>query len=424
VSRDGVPLVEVLVEAMAFGGDAVGRLPSGKVAFVRGALPGERAMVRLFEERSNLARGVAERVASPSPDRVEPVCAVADRCGGCPWMHLALPQQRSWKRRLLAQELVRAGVVADEAAVAEVVGGASTGFRTRCRLHFTGGELGTRPARGGGVIPLARCPILAPPLEAFALHLAEALRGAGAPVDDTDVELYVDADGERGLWVAAAAPREARRWAAVAGEVGATAVAGEHRGRRWSLGDALRETAAGRSIGFEPGVFVQTNREATASVVDEVLRAAGAAGRLAEVYAGVGTFSVHLAAAGWEGTLSEGDRRATGWLQKNLGRHADRFGVHCERDDDATRRLSGEPAVDLLVADPPRAGMKALVPVFAAAPPARVVVVSCHPMAAVRDLARLVSDFRYGVARVVPIDLFPQTDHLEVVALAERNPPA
>jgi len=404
------PLVRI--EALAFGGDGVGRLPGGKAVFVGGSAPGDEVRVRLLEEKPSVAFGEIEALVTAAPERVAPRCPVADRCGGCTWQHLPVDVQRAWKHRLIERELTRRGLGGDGVPGAMACG-PEFGHRTRTRLHRRGVDLGTLPRRSHRVIPLQACPILAPELEAFALALAVHLRAA--PPFDAEVELYVDADGRRGMSVEPAGRPPLGFWDQVAGELGVTAlrVKGARpegvRGR-----EVLTEVSGSRRLGFEPGVFVQTTRVGNALLVAEALGMAGEGATFAEVYAGIGNFTVHLAERYGRGSASEGSRTSAAWLGRNLA-GSPSVSTHAEQDDASARRLTSGAPVDLLLADPPRAGMKPLEPLFERVPPRRVVMVSCHPMAAVRDLERL-AQRGYRLERLTPIDLFPQTDHLEVAA--------
>lgn len=415
------------IDELAFGGDGVGRLPSGKVVFVRGGAPGELLSARILDEKRSHVRAVAEQVHRSSLDRCEPICAVAGRCGGCSWMHLTAAAQRTWKRKLLARELLRANVIDDGVAVADVASGAEHGYRVRCRLHIRGGRFGTLGAGSHDVVTLRRCPVMSPPLERFALELAEHVELVRPR--DADVELYVDATGRRGLYVSRCDPKMAKSWEELARSIGVEALGFDmrqgRRPRRSVTGAALEERSAGRPLAFEPGLFVQSNREMNSRLVMEVLSAADRGGRtFAEVYAGVGNFTVHLAEIFEGGAAFERDGRAVAMLRRNLGEVATRVRSKACDDIVAAKELSSMGQLDLLVVDPPRAGMKPLSSHFfssAKHPPERVVMVSCHPMSAVRDLSLLVRHAEYQVVTVLPFDLFPQTHHLELVAVLERT---
>lgn len=187
-----------------------------------------------------------------------------------------------------------------------------------------------------------------------------------------------------------------------------------------SAGPLLHEDSRGRRLAFEPGVFVQANRQMNAHLVGEAVRLAGSGGRFLEVYAGAGNITVHLAELFERGEACEGDRRAAHLLEDNLSGGAGRVEVRRESDRRTALRRAGPPEPDLLLVNPPRAGMRALMPLVEGVVPARVVMVSCHPMAAVRDMKTLAAA-GYRLVEVRPLDFFPQTDHLEVVTLLERS---
>lgn len=415
---DGGMARRVRIDSLAFGGYGVGRLASGKAVLVTGAAPGDVLSITVDREKGSHAFASIDAILEPSPDRVEPLCGHADLCGSCNWQHLSLATQRRWKRSLLADELARAGLIDDPRAVPEVAGGEGLGYRTRTRMHLRGGTFGTMQRRSGNVVPFVGCPVLAPELEELALEVSQAV--AGAP--DADVELYVDALGQRGMLVSLAGPSPARAWERIASETGVFS----YRIRRPGSppgpeGRLLFEDSAGTPIAFEPGVFVQTNRDANAILVDRVLDAAGTGGRFAEIYAGAGNFTVHLGARFDRGMAAEPDPLAARMLRRNVRASAQAVEVAEKTDAQVARVLRSSPRVDVLLADPPRAGMKPLYPVFEPEPPERTVMVSCHPMAAVRDLEHLVAEAGYGLEGIVPVDMFPQTDHLELVASLTRS---
>lgn len=421
--------MRVRVESMAFGGPGVGRLPSGKAVLVHGAAAGELVEARIVVERARVAEAEVEAVLEPSADRREPPCPLAGRCGGCPWMHLTPEAQRRWKGRLLGGELARAGLLERSAEPLEVEGLEGLGQRTRARLHRRGRAFGTMAARSRAVVPYEGCPALAADLDRFAREVAETL--AALPAGGGDLELYVDAEGRRGLFVEADEPGPLARLPEALG-IEAAKVRSPlprregRRPRRRGPDRADRpvpqlvEASGALSIRFEPGVFVQANRGMNARLVRRVAEAAGRGERFVEVYAGAGNLTVHLARAFARGDASEADPDAARLLRQNLEAAPARVEVRAERDERSAARLARGPTPDLLVADPPRAGMKPLAPLLAsAAAPARLVMVSCHPMAAVRDLASC-REAGYRLVSLAALDLFPETHHLELVAALAR----
>ncbi|MBW2261856.1 MAG: class I SAM-dependent RNA methyltransferase [Deltaproteobacteria bacterium] len=405
----------VRIDSLAFGGYGVGRLDSGKAVLVTGAAPGDVLSVTIEREKGSHVFATIDSILEPSPDRVEPLCGHADRCGSCSWQHISVATQRRWKHSLIVDELAHAGLLDDPEAVPEVAGGEALGYRTRSRMHLRGGAFGTMQRRSRTVVPFRGCPVLTPELEELALDVSQSI--AGAP--DADVELYVDTLGQRGMLVALTGASPARAWERIASENGVFS----YRIRRPGSppgpeGRLLFEDSAGTPIAFEPGVFVQTNRDANAILVDRAMDAAGRGGSFAEIYAGAGNFTVHLCSRFEQGHAAEPDPLAARMLRRNMRSSSSTVEVLEKTDAQAARSLCASPAVDVLLADPPRSGMKPLYPVFDSSPPARTVIVSCHPMAAVRDLNHLVNNAGYVLEKVVPVDMFPQTDHLELVAVA------
>ena len=408
---------EVLIESLAFGGDGVGRLPSGKVVFVPYTVPTERVLVSLTRQKSSYAFAQLEEILEPSAQRIAPRCPVAGRCGGCDWQHIGITDQRRWKRRLLTAELQRVGAVKKgEALVQRMVTGEGFGHRTRARMHRRAADFGTMESGSQRVITFESCPILAPSLHDFVQDFSARI-AQEAPAN-VSVEIYVDADGRRGLEIDHRPP-PGIDWIAIARDLDVHALRLKHGQSCLSdpmLEATLMESSARRHMRFEPGVFVQTNREINARLVRQVLRFAGEGERFAEVYAGAGNFSMHLTHRFRHGSLAEGNERAVACLRRNIEGSPARVMVHAESDDRSARRLSVEPPVDLIVLDPPRVGMQPMYRLFEHSPPARLVLVSCHPMAAVRDIGWLVREHGYRLDSLVPVDLFPQTAHLELIA--------
>jgi 23S rRNA (uracil1939-C5)-methyltransferase len=413
--------IEVFVDALAFGGVGVGRLPDGKALLVHGAAPQERVLVEVTEDRRSYARGVVSSVVDASPDRVAPPCSVADQCGGCGWMHVSEKGQQTWKQQLVARELERAEL-SDQAQTDPIVTGPSLGSRTRTRLHRRGRTVGTLAARSHRVIPLKQCPILAPQLETFALELARSLEPL--PPNNLELELYVDRRQKRGLHVSAPKPLSVERWRQLARDLGLVSLvlAWPRQRVRHREGPPLEEESAGLPLAFEPGLFVQTNREINAHLVDKAQTLAGEGERFVECYAGVGNITIHLAKRFRRGVALEGQQRSARFLTENLGpAQAPSIEVRAESDSQSARRLTNHPRPDVIVMDPPRAGIKPLWPLIKRLGAPRLVMVSCHPMSAIRDVAHLSQNGGYELERLVPLDLFPHTPHLELVARMKRR---
>ena len=381
----------VRIEKMAAGGDALAHLADGRVVFVDGALPGESVRVAVVTAKRDFARATTTEVIEASPHRIVPPCpAVARGCGGCGWQHAAPGAQLAMKAEIVADALRRTARLPD----AELrVGGsvAPWGYRTSMRLAVgQGGHLGLRAANSHRVVPLADCPVAHSDLAA----LLGEVRADGAQ----EVSLRVSvATGE------------------------ATAIAHGTRARLRGLpahvrvGDdaALHERVMGVSLQVSAGAFFQSGPAAAellvATVREACVDAIGGGGSFLDAYGGGGLFAATLAP----------DRAIV--VESSPWACADtRVNVPAGRVVESPFERWRPEAVDLVVADPARAGLgREAVEVIAATQASRVVLVSCDPVAAARDAALLAAHgYRHSGATV--LDLFPHTPHVEVVTRFDR----
>ena len=416
------PHVEDLhVTAVAVGGDGVAREPSGRVVFVAGALPGERVRAEIVAERRAHARAVVTGVLAASPDRVDPPCPyVPAGCGGCGWQHVDPEAQRRLKAAMVADALAHLGGVED-GAVAPGPGVAGEGYRTTVRAEAgDDGRLALRRHRSHDLVAVPGC-LVAHPAVAEILDAGRFPPGArvtvrvGARTGERLV--VVDAAGSDegpGPGPDGAAADEAAGRAAVDVPAGTRVVTGAElaAGRRaW-----LHEEAAGRRWRVSARSFFQSGPDAAEALVDVVARHAGAVGattRFADLYGGVGLF------AGTVGRRSrvelvEASPSATADARVNLASLAARV----VRSD--VTRWRPRP-MDVVVADPPRAGLgRAGVRVVAATRAPRLVLVSCDAAALGRD-AGLLGGAGYELVEATVVDVFPHTPHVEVVSRFDRR---
>ncbi len=167
-------------------------------------------------------------------------------------------------------------------------------------------------------------------------------------------------------------------------------------------------------------MFVQTHREINQKLVAEAVRHFPEGDSFVELYA-EREISVCISPSVMKKASSPKPIRLLAMRCEKTCRIGKKtLDIRHEPDTSTVRFLSERPPAPLLLADPPRSGLKALFPLFASAPPRRVLMISCHPMAALRDMAALVHDFGYVLKTVTPFDMFPQTHHLEVLAVLDR----
>jgi 23S rRNA (uracil1939-C5)-methyltransferase len=430
--------VEVLVQgldgeasprARPVGGGAELRVPHG--------VPGDRLLVR--EAGGGWARIL--EILDPSPDRVEPPCVLSRTCGNCPWMSVSLAAQRRAREDLVYRWIEKeAGVPRGE--IPEALGlhavGEGLGYRSRARFQAgLGGKLlGFHLRRGPRVLEVLSCPLLSPPLDSLFRSLRRVLSARPVP-DLTGLEV-VSAAGEEGAAEGAVllnprdrAPEEASELAArlLAEVPGLAGVAwqGGSSGRPWvdaAVGPADASLGGPVAVRREAGAFSQVNDGANALLVEEVLRALATAPlRLLELHAGSGNLSLPLAAAGHDLLSVESQPRALAALKISARDLPEGSGPLRALREDAGRALARAAddgtRFDAALLDPPRSGVGKLAADLLRLGPARLVLVSCRPPALARDLVPLLHG-GYRLSRVVPIDFFPHTRHVEAVVRLDR----
>lgn len=403
-------LATIAIDSIAAGGDGVGRL-DGKAVFVPRSAPGD-VVVAAVTGRARFARGTLREVVRPSPDRVEPGCAhyTRDRCGGCQLQHLAYPAQLRAKHVIVSDALAR--IAKREARVGEPVA-APDEWRYRAKLTLALRRGRARWVAGlhpyddpGRVFALADCPIT----DRRVVSTWREVLDAG--------ELLPEAPALRGSvrWTrhgAALVIEGGRRWSAH-GEL-FDRVAGLA-ALYWEPEGGTRRKIADRRADDEPAAsFAQVHPRMAELLRSYVVSAAREVTPVTAVdaYAGVGDVAVALAAAGTAVTAIELDPDAARWGEQRLATPSRMLRGRVEEE------LRGALPADLVVLNPPRAGVDARVTrILADAGPARLIYVSCDPATLARDIARLPG---YDILSVRPFDMFPQTAHVETVCVLARR---
>ncbi len=402
----------VQIVRLAAGGDGVGRLENGRAVFVPRSAPGDLVELTRVREHRRFARARVGRVLEPSPERVVPRCPhyVEDDCGGCQLQHLASPAQGEARRTFVGDALRRIGRL-DVADPTLVPAAEEWEYRTKITLHVDPGgrRIGLHPLdRPDVAFELVRCHITRPELMALWSELSP-LR-ALLPRGLRHLVLRLDRSGGRHVLLVAG---DARPWK----ECAALDQALQARGAAATLwvqpegGEARAVTAADRA--FPAAVFEQVHPAMGDRVRAHAVAALGdIAGRhVWDLYAGIGETTAALAGARASVESVESDARAV--------QEAEARGPAAVRHVGRAERLVGRlRAPDLVITNPPRTGMDDRVTAaLEAAAPARIVYISCDPATLARDLARL-RGFRLGSAQA--FDLFPQTAHVETVAVLDR----
>lgn len=415
--RGGAPLprepLQACVDGFTHGGEGVVRL-EGKAVFVPGTLPGETVTVRVVDDRARWARAELLEVVEASPDRVEPPLPDPDAIGGGDLAHAAPAAQRRLKTRVVREQLQRLGRVAEPPVADCLAVGPDLRYRTHVRLHAgPDGRLGYHRAGSHEVVPVDDLVLATPQVQAV----------RDAVGDDTGAaEVGLRAHATTGTAAAVITPGPGGL-EIPDGDFDVVLVQPD--GTQLPLrGDGvLAETVAGLTYRFDASSFFQVSTGGAAALVEHVLRAAGTVdGALVwDLYAGVGLLSLPLARAGAEVVAVEGHEVATRWAEANAD--AARSDVVVEHAPVAAFVGAGGTTLDppdVVVVDPPRTGAGAeVIRGLIDLAPGAIVYVACDVAALARDTRSLVEG-GYRLTAAQPLDLFPMTHHVEVVATFTR----
>jgi 23S rRNA (uracil1939-C5)-methyltransferase len=421
--RPGAAPIEVTIERIGAGGDGVGRW-QGLPVYLPFTVPGDRVRARLGVPRGGGHAAEVVDLIAPGKGRADPVCRHFGDCGGCALQHLDAALYRQAKLDALGAALARAGL--DPAAVAplQIVAPARRRARLgmmRPRQHGAAVRLGFRGRFRHDLVDLRECPVLEPALWAALGELRTAAAGFLSPGESAEIGL-THTDSGLDLLIEAAMPPTLAVLETLAGLAAAADLARIVWRRR--AADTLvverrpvRMRFSGVAVAFPPGGFVQANAEAERRLVAAVLDAVGARRPVLDLYAGLGTFTFALA-PGRRVHAVEGDAAAAASLAEAAAGVPE---VTVERRDLARAPLS--PAAlaqyQAVVFDPPRTGAARQAAALAAAAPDTVVAVSCNPATFARDAA-LLAGGGFRLERLVPVDQFVWTPHLELVGIFRR----
>ena len=410
-------LLELTVGAMASGGGCVAHAPDGRVVFVRHSLPGERVQARVTGETTRFLRADAVAVLEPSPDRVTPPCPYAGpgRCGGCDWQHVDLAFQRQLKAGLVTEQLRR--LAGDEReVVVEEVPGAAHGLGWRSRVRFAvdeEGRPGFRRHRSHSVVPVDQCLLAAPEVEEAGV---EARTWPGV----SELEIFA-LPGAPGRVTSFSTERGKR--------TPSTLLSGVHGGlvvdgKTVRPPRRLDVRVLGRDFAVSAGAFWQVHpgaaRLLSRLLLDALTPQPGES--VVDLYAGVGLFAVLFGrAVGPSGSVVavERDRRACADAVVNSEDMPQVTVLRSSVSPELVGQHLGKP--NLVVLDPAREGAgRAVMAALAGLRPAprRIAYVSCDAASFSRDV-RVLFDQGWTMPTLRAFDLFPMTEHVELVGILQ-----
>jgi 23S rRNA (uracil1939-C5)-methyltransferase len=405
--------------SLAYGPDAVGR-HEGRVVFVPGAAPGDRVRVRVVEQHGNYARATMLHRCTAGPAHREPPCPWVGACGGCPWQHVDYATQVAAKERNVLESLKRIAGVIPRRPLPILAAPSEWAYRHRIRLHTDARRaLGYRRPRSHDLVEIGHCVIAEPELSAVLPALRALLPSLATAIDD--VEIASNGRGAVVIDLSARGRFAERDGATLQAWLHATSrVAGLGlRGRDWTrrFGDTTLTVHA--SPDSPPttqrlGSFTQVSPAGNRLLVRTVVDLVDPGATVLDLFCGAGNLSLPIArvAASVVGVdQDEGGVADAAASARAAGLGTVRFETAAA---DRFLRRRGLAGAALVILDPPRTGAAQVVAQLARLEPPRILYVSCDPATLARDV-RALAGAGYTVDRVQPIDLFPQTEHVETV---------
>jgi 23S rRNA (uracil1939-C5)-methyltransferase len=433
--------MELKIEKMIYGGDGLARMPAdqsgrSKTVFIPFVLTGEEVSATVVDVKSGFDRAEAAAIRVPSPHRTEPQCPYYYRCGGCHYQHSRYEHQLEIKREILRETLKRTARI-DWPGEIRTHASPPWNYRNRTRMHVRWPDFAMGYHRFGTreLLPVEQCPISSPLINRALNEVWSFGRNGKLPrntreveffanSEDTELllEIYANYDGETST------PEELRFFAedlaAAFPAVKGTSVFATGGSlfpwdtAVWSFGETnIRYLTAFGSYRVQAGSFFQTNRFLADELVDLVSAGSGPGALALDLYAGTGLFSVPMAKQFQKVIAVEPSPASFADLEINAPKNVEATQMTAE---EFIRRSGSEVRPELVVVDPPRAGLGEKVTSILGKMAARkITYVSCDPATLARDLKSLI-DSGYRVEELHLVDLFPQTFHLETVVKLRR----
>ncbi|QLE84756.1 23S rRNA (uracil(1939)-C(5))-methyltransferase RlmD [Shewanella sp. Scap07] len=404
----------------------------GKIVFIPGALPTEQVLVQLVEQKKRFSRAKLLKVLRPANARVKPVCRHYQQCGGCDLQHFDLENQRHYKAKALGGLIEKMGQTQALHQSAALIG-SELGYRRRARLasHYQKDTqkltLGFRAKASDKVVSIDQCPVLDERLSVLIAPLTAQLNRLNVKKSLGHVELIAV---ESGLYIVLritkpVADKERVKLSEFAAAQNVSMILlGEHAAMSFINGDEVKpfyQLSDGLELSFSPGNFIQVNRDINQAMVTQAIEwlAPKPGERVLDLFCGVGNFSLPLAQTGAEVVGVEGVVEMVEQGRANA-RHNGIDNVQFFHAD-LSADISSQPwlgKVDKMLLDPARAGAFESLQWLKKMKPQRVVYVSCNPASLARDSQPL-TEQGYQLTQLGLIDMFPQTHHIEAMALFE-----
>jgi len=435
---------KITIEKMAFGGAGIGRV-NGKICFVPFTAVGDTVKIRIKTEKKSYCEGELLEIVEPSPLRVNPPCPVFGKCGGCDWQHLEYAAQLQAKQEIFAEILWRTARV-EPNLILPMIGAPETyGYRSRIQLkmRYVEGKINIGFFKAGShyIVDVPKeCAISCPAVNLTFLELREILYEFPEPEKIPQIDISSGDDGAVLLIFHYIGDGRDRTRAFLNDNRHRLSLAKGiflQNGRKNSLDTVFGlETISynipgelfnglhGMCLSTSRGGFSQVNYRQNIALIDIALQWAhpGENDRVLDLYCGNGNFSLPMArfaaaVAGFE----DYDQSIRDAENNRLNNGMSNIRFECIDSVAGIKKLAaaGE-SFSIVLLDPPRTGAAEAVQVIPSLNPAKILYVSCDPPTLARDIA-ILKKSHYDVTKSLPVDMFPQTYHLESVTLLEKT---
>ncbi|MBG3018343.1 23S rRNA (uracil(1939)-C(5))-methyltransferase RlmD [Proteus mirabilis] len=423
--------LEVTASALDANGQGIAHA-EGKTIFVKGLLPQETARIRLTEEKRQFAKGEVIKRLTTSEQRIAPHCEYYERCGGCQQQHVPIALQRTTKAGVLSHLIKReTGVII---SAEPVIAGAEYGYRRRARLGLRyqpekGLVMGFRQERSNDLVMIKKCPVLKPQLNDLLSPLWTCLKNLTSVCDLGHVEMVL-ADNEplvilRHLSPLPESDKQSLRDFSQTHQV-TMYLAGNNSeiARLTSIEKEPFYQIEGLNLRFAPTDFIQVNDEINPKMVAQAIEWLDLSpeDRVLDLFCGMGNFTLPIAKRVSEVVGIEGVPALVDMAKKNaeLNQLGNAHFWHADLSADFSAMPWSKEGFNKVLLDPARAGALEVMSHIVKLSAEKIVYVSCNPTTLARD-SKILLDSGYQLIGLKMLDMFPQTGHLESMALFSRK---
>jgi tRNA/tmRNA/rRNA uracil-C5-methylase (TrmA/RlmC/RlmD family) len=384
--------VTIKIESIAFGGEGVGRMDNF-VVFVPFSAPGDELEIEFTGQKKKFSRGKILKIIKPSPMRVMPLCRYYESCGGCCYQHLDYEHQLSIKKKQVEESFWKIGKMASPSVLEPIAAPKVYHYRGKAQYHAeavpNGWKIGFLDISGGKLVDIERCEIMEETINEKMRLLRE------------NKQLRSNTDAQLTIWSDSFVDKPCKK-------------------------ESIVRVVKEKNFLVPRDGFFQANLYLTDQLVDEVCRLAATTKitTLVDAYCGSGLFSIFLAPYAENVIGIEISEKSVQYAQinaENAGVKNIKF-VHGDIENVLQEKfLPSGNKIDLMVLDPPRIGCeKAVLKAMAAWQPQKIIYISCNPATQARDVKYL-NECGYDLQSLLPVDMFPQTEHIEVIGFMTQR---